>query len=241
MLLACLILLPIKNYVYGPICFFPLLILVRRWKSNRKEALLAGAILLFCVAVFAFRIILPMIQRTGQFSSEVTMAYDGSEEYTLQYFIDDPKEILRVILNTFTNSSEYYFETLIGDALQWLNVGVNNLYLYFYVVLLALAAFRRKGEEVILNTRTKLYMQLTAWAGIVAVLTALLIAYSPIAMHRVMGAQGRYFIPCFPLLLLTVRSKGISIARSYEPGILVATFFCLHAVVQWILMARSDV
>ena len=234
----CFLLMPVKGYVYGAFTLFPLMTVLRYWKKDKKKALVFLGLLVVCLGLFAWNTVRPMLTQTGYFTTSVTTTYIGGERYTLGYLLKDPKEIFRVAYNTYVTFKAFYLESMIGDQLQWLNVGMNPLYIYFFVVLLALASFRHSGEDVMLRVSEKIYMHAIAWITVAAVLFAMLIAYSPIEAHRVMGIQGRYFTPCLLPMLLTLRSKGITIDERYDTGILLAALVCLLGAVQWVLMTR---
>ncbi|MCF0146536.1 MAG: DUF2142 domain-containing protein, partial [Eubacterium sp.] len=169
-------------------------------------------------------------------AAEITDAEESNALYTISYLLKDPKECFRILFNTAVMRDGFYYETMVGTPLQWLNAEVNRLIIYFFTVLLVLAALRRKSQTLQPGVKAKLYIHLISWICVAAVLAAMLLSWSHISDHKIEGVQGRYFIPPFMAMLLTVPSRGISISDSYDTGILLAALFGLFWLIQSLLL-----
>ena len=114
LLAACVLLLPVKGYAYAPLCFLPLLLVFKKWKTDRKEALFYIGILAACAAVFVVLRVLPMMQQVG--NSVPAAAGTGTKQlYSLSYLRSHPYEWVYVLLNTSRNYGAFYLESMIAS------------------------------------------------------------------------------------------------------------------------------
>ena len=235
---ACILLFPTKAFVYAPLCFLPLILVVKKWKTSRREALIYVGIMAVSAAVAGAMWILPTLNNTGVLSSEGAVSYTGeagSVEYTLGYLLAQKDEWIHVLLNTSRNFGDFYLESMIGTPLGWLSVVVNPVLVYVYVVLLVLASLQKTGEQTYIGVPGKLWIHFLAWGSVAAVLLGMLLAYTPVSHQRIEGVQGRYFIPmCLPMLL-TIRSDRIRASAETDGPILSAVLACLFFTVHFII------
>ena len=234
LLAACVLLLPVKGYAYAPLCFLPLLLVFRKWKTNRKEALFYIGILAACVAVFAVLRLLPMMHQIGTAVPSAASS-DAKQLYSLSYLRSHPYEWVYVLLNTSRNQGAFYLESMLGTPMGVLTKPVNNVIVYVCVVVLVLASLKRRDETIIPGKAAKIWTYLAAWASVACILAGMLFAYTDVRRQMIDGVQGRYFIPVvFPMLLM-IRSDKISADRSIDGPLLSAVLTCAFFVVHYLI------
>lgn len=234
LLASCLLLLPVKGYAYAPLCFLPLLLVFRKWKTNRREALFYIGILAACVVMFGVLRILPLMQKIG--TPVLTPAGTETKQlYSLGYLRSHPYEWVYVLLNTSRNSGAFYLESMLVSPMGVLTKPVNTVLVYICVVVLMLASLKKKNESVILGKAAKGWIQITAWASVACILVGMLFAYTDVNYQMIAGVQGRYFIPVVFPMLLTIRSEKICTEQSIDGPLLSVVLTCVFFVVHYLI------
>lgn len=112
-----------------------------------------------------------------------------------------------VVINTLVEKATYYFNTMLGTKLGWLNVEVDEilLYLFAFVVVAAIAAdaARKKRTDRPLAWVTVLILAST----VLLILTSLYVEWTAVRAQVVEGVQGRYFIPLLLPLCLAIAGR----------------------------------
>lgn len=112
-----------------------------------------------------------------------------------------------VVINTLVEKATYYFNTMLGTKLGWLNVEVDEilLYLFAFVVVAAIAAdaARKKRTDRPFAWVTVLILAST----VLLILTSLYVEWTAVRAQVVEGVQGRYFIPLLLPLCLAIAGR----------------------------------
>ena len=232
---ACALLLPVKGYAYVPLCFMPLLLVVKKWKENRREALVYLFVVLAVIAVFGVFRLLPLLRQSGLTAPVTAVGSDGKKLYTLSYLFGQPDEWVYVLLNTSRNQGAFYLESMIGSPLSVLTRPINTILVYVYVVVLLLASLKKQGEPQFLGRAAKWWMQIVAWGSVALIMLGMLVAYTDVSRRMIDGVQGRYFIPVVFPMLLTIRSNTVQTSKSLDGPILSAILTCSFFVVHYLI------
>lgn len=106
-----------------------------------------------------------------------------------------------------------YLDTTIGSNLGWLNIGVPNLVIYIFIMLLIIAPFLDENE-IELKRSEKIWTNLIALGTYMVVILAMYVTWTDVGSQVIKGVQGRYFIPIISLPLLTLCGKEKRISKS---------------------------
>jgi uncharacterized membrane protein len=207
----CFLLAPSK-LVYAPLLLCVLLIprdkltgVCRRPGWGKASLLLAGVagILVFQLAtLFGYA----DASTTGNF-----LAWAGEEGFTLSSVLANPVHAVLLVANTIWIKLDYYFMTLLGGQLAWLQVSY-PMYLYLpWAAMLLCACAKRDGEPDALPFHQKCGLAILVLCSAGLVLASMLISWTPLSSAVIEGVQGRYFLPCLPVVYLLLRSELVTV------------------------------
>lgn len=155
-----------------------------------------------------------------------TEAEPAPSQYSVAWCIQHPLQLCQVYLNTIRTYGNYYFTTMFGGLLGWLEIHLSNLVVY----MVALFTFLTLFSENAITQKIKLKHRIVSGGIILAVFMLILLSMffgcSPYGVYVALGVQGRYFLTIFPLLLIIVGNSKIKIKQTWDKYIL----YCLLIV-----------
>ena len=186
--------------VYLPFCLLYFLIPREQFGSRKRYFVHVGGMM---AAVLVF------LGSWMRISSRYLFPFNAGVDSGQQthYILTRPFSYAGVVLNTLIGKATYYFDTMLGTRLGWLNVDVDRilLYLFAFVAVAALArdAVRRERAD-------RPFVWLTVFilcSTVLLVLTSLYVEWTAVQAPMVEGVQGRYFIPLLLPLCLAVAGR----------------------------------
>ena len=217
-----LLLAPCKSGAYLPLCFLCLIIPRDRWGSKKRHWLALGVILgasLLSFATYSLQSVLSVLS-----AGEKELIYSGDAGYTFGYLLQHPDTFIRVMVNTVMDLSSFYYTSLIGKELGWLNLSVDWLVVTAFTVLLLLSALRVNEEHQLVKNWHKWWFVLIFAGVFLLVEIAMFTNWTPLGDDTVAGVQGRYFLPVLPILLLLVRNSKLTFQKDPSRGIAFGVF-----------------
>lgn len=155
----------------------------------------------------------------------------GQETFSLSDFFRRPSTVLTVYLVTFVNAFNMpELSTMLGRQLGWLDIYINEGYMYAFFALLCAAAFAEyAGAEK--PTKLQRLVMLGAFAFMwLLVMTAMLLDWTPVSAGAIQGIQGRYALPILPLLLLGMNNSRVKVVGKID-RVIPAAEVILHFLV----------
>ncbi len=230
------LLAPIK-VVYVLLGFLCLLIPAK--KLPKKRTLFIGTAVVLAAGAVAI-----LIPRASYLLNVVTresnsLSYTTAEGYTVGYFLQEPTEFIKIYLNSFVESQDFYLQTMLGGSLAWLDLPLTWTLLFGFGALLLYASIQKDGEEQYLGLKEKSICGVTAVAVCCACMLTMLLAWTSKSSDTIAGVQGRYFLPVLPLILLMLRSKNLVTKGKEDRVLMVGLFFLQHFSVLQILTVVS--
>lgn len=212
----------------------PLLILsvpAARFKNKKTSLVYKAAVLAFAAFNYLFnntRWLRSMLRQSGKATgigivkkaastaaktarTTASTAAAAVPNFTVGHIITQPVTLLRLAINTFFTNFSYYFDTMIGGKLGYLNlseVTINSLILTGFVIILILAYIPERDHLPVLNIWQKLWAAFI-FIGTLGVLIVGCITWTPINYDIIWGFQGRYLLPVLPLAMLAMQSSKI--------------------------------
>ena len=126
-------------------------------------------------------------------------------------------------VRTLVETGSWYWQTMIGSSLSWLNVPVHGYLILVLTICLFLSVFPIKEKnEVLVARKQKIWISMILFCGIVLIILSML-HWTNVGSDLFQGVQGRYFLPILPLFLLMFRGKGIILEKHVRTVIAVTT------------------
>ena len=202
-LLLCAIVLSQLKIVYFPIMFLYLLIPVKAFKDKKHKIL--SLLSIFIIALI-FNFVWTYI--SFGFIAESNPGVNAIEQ--VKYVLHYPHEYIMILYNQISIEFDYYLTNFVGSSLEWLNVGIDKLYVYIYIfILLFISLFNNikkvknfKNKGIILSGLILLII-----TGLI--FTSLYVQWNPVKSTTITGVQGRYFIPVFILISYLLSSINV--------------------------------
>ena len=194
-----------------------LCLLIPQEKYEKRRYFWGCAAMVMLVAFVSMLIAnLGNLQGVAQAGSEGSGIIEWAQEpgYTLGYMLKHPLSLILMYMDTFVEKMDFYFVSMLGGMLGWLEINVPTYLVVGFSVILLLASVPVAGE-----VRTFKWWHRVFFVGIFAaafglVLLSMLTGWTPSSYRVIEGVQGRYFLPVLPMLLLLIRCKNIEFKKN---------------------------
>lgn len=195
-----------KGGVYTPILGLILIIPFTRKVVVKKYLLgfigIVFSMFLVFVAQFSETIVSLLSRAQG-----TAFRSGGVELYTVSYFLQYPKEFIRIFQNTISTTGDFYVQGFLGGALGIMNINLPWFLLISFLVLILFCTFKNAGEKEYFNNGQRVFIALLCLASIFLVMFSMLLAWTAVGSTSIQGVQGRYFIPIIGLIFIIMRGN----------------------------------
>ena len=205
----------VKGGTYIPLCFLPILILWRRKDLQKKERYCAISLVGIFLFAFVKERLVSIISTLSAKQGAIIGGGSSQEIYTFGYLIQHPTRLFGLFMNTFHKQGSAQLRNLLGGNLAWRDVNIDWYIIIFILILLLLSCIRQK-KEIYIPRVDKVYMGLLAFGSFCLVELSMLLVWTPVTFNYITGAQGRYFIPFFLLVLLCMRNSFFTLKKDIE-------------------------
>lgn len=208
--------------VYAPILLFALIIPKEKFGEYKKSAWINKAIIIlpgifFLVALQGIALVNVATQEVG--GSEKT------ELYTIGWALKNVTATIKIFIRTLFEKSEMYLTTLVGSSLGWFQINITIFfYLPFYMLMLY-CFIKRDVETVEFNTNEKIWSLCLFVVVVLAVMSSMFFAWTPMGSGVIEGVQGRYFLPALLLLYPLTANKFVTAKQSGDKYIVIFVLF----------------
>lgn len=135
-----------------------------------------------------------------------------SPQAQLIHSLKHPDRMLGVLVKTYNLNITYYVDSWIG-VLGWVDTRLPDyLYTFFRVLIIAVALVDVQIRPE-LKVSQRLLIGVVFLAGVGLILATGYLFFTPLGKGRILGIQGRYFIPFMPLLLLLFYNRKLQIPK----------------------------
>lgn len=205
----------VKGGAYLPLCFLPLMLLWTRKDLPKKERGFGAALTGLFLLMFVKDRLIGIISRLSVEQGAAIGGAKSQEVYTFGYLMAHPSRFIGLFANTFHKQGDLQLSNLLGGNLAWRDININWYIIIFILLLLLLSCIRQEKEKYIPRA-DKVYMGLVALGCFGLVEFSMLLVWTPVTLNFITGAQGRYFIPFFLLILLCLRNSFFSMKKNIE-------------------------
>lgn len=191
------VVISLYKIVYLPFCLLYFLIPKEQFGSRKRYWVNVAAVMA-AVAVFLGSWMMVSSRYLFQFNPGV----DSGQQ--VHFVLTHPFSYIGVLIQTLVEKGTYYFDTMFGTLLGWLNVEVDRiiLYVFAFVVVAALCRDYHKKEKS--DCPFVWFSVVIIASTALLIFTSLYVEWTAVGAPLVEGVQGRYFIPLLLPLCLSV-------------------------------------
>lgn len=133
------------------------------------------------------------------------LIFASKPTYTMEWILQHPLKTIYIMIYTTAARCYWYYKTMIGSSLGWLNIPVAGWIINGLALCLISTCLSEKGNEVITITRKhRLSFTLCVLLVYLFFMIGMMIWWTPSDSWIVQGIQGRYFIPVLPLAIFSL-------------------------------------
>lgn len=241
--LLLLLMIPIK-LIYVFMALLVVLLPVRKLNLNRKQLMIGTIVGLAVILLIGINII-PVIKNAVGFNNNMTADEDLDAWNTLPYALQNIENTFHVFLRTiFGYTGEYLYNTF-GEVVgkgryNYLDTFTGFPGMRIGIVVLMIMALEDTGKNLLPRVKRCIAVGITGLIYL-GVFVSLFFIFTAKRSTRIMGIQGRYFLPCFTLIPLIVKNRFFNLQISREKVCLYALVFCniLFAVLMFVHYATN--
>lgn len=195
--------------VYAVIMGFALLIPVKKFGDWKKWTVSAVLVL----AAFGVSMLLVNRSTIASYavSTDTYVEWAAEPAYSFSLIVHNPVMYARVMYDSLVHLCDEWTMQLFGGMLGNLDpvLSVPFVVIAGMAVCLALLGTRNAGEALYLGTKQKVWIVFLAAGCLLGLMTAMLIAWTPVSSQVVEGVQGRYLLPVAPFVVMCLKNDRI--------------------------------
>ena len=232
---CCLLLLPLRNYVYSVLALLPIgTYLWRKGILNKKRLRIIVAVpIVLAVCYIVFKQFIHPADLVEE--PYIDLSWYEAQRYSKEYFINHPLSMVSLLQHTFWVNAAWYLETMIGYWLGWLDVNYSAILVYLLLVSLVLNTLHRSYEDT-LPERFRLWSGLLAFLSAILIMAGMAITWTEMGKTVIDGVQGRYFLPILFPFLLAFRGPSVDAGKKLDTAAAALQFITTLYIVQFLLL-----
>lgn len=149
--------------------------------------------------------------------------------YTWEYIMSDLTNSFNVLMRTVLNRTPEYLAQAFGGYFSWFSVGLSWTFVLLFMLVVLMSSLRGEEEKQYLDTKAKILVGSILFLVIGCTVMGLWLDWTPKEYTTIEGVQGRYFLPCLPLLVLLFRNNTIVLKRRLDKSVIMM-YTILHYV-----------
>jgi uncharacterized membrane protein len=108
---------------------------------------------------------------------------------------------------------DYYFFTLFGSSLGWVDVNIPQTYavISFVLFLLAINIRDEASSAVKVNLTKKIWILILSLGSVLCTLVVMTLNWTPMSYNYIVGVQGRYFTPLLISFIWLLRNRMLAV------------------------------
>jgi len=130
------------------------------------------------------------------------VVYEGHTINTFEHLFADPLEFAKMCKRTIVQKFEFYLNSMVGAELGWLEISINKIVIEVFLALSVIGAFKSAAVEKSLILRDRILFPIVFLLSALGMAVVMFVSWTPVGSWDIIGLQGRYFIPVWPLFVL---------------------------------------
>lgn len=211
-----------KAGTYIPECLLLFLIPKEKYESEKQCRRMRIGFLVVMILGFLINSIpyLMMVLGITEATTELQQYSNSLNCYTVSDVLFNPGNTVRVLITTFLQYIDFYFEGSFAGPLGWLNIGINPMWGYLMAGLMLLGLTAVKDEPEYITKKQRVWIALALLATVAMVTAAMFVSWTGKGSTTISGIQGRYFTPILFYFFFLFRGKFIKIAHNVDNAIM---------------------
>lgn len=211
-----------KAGTYIPECLLLFLIPKEKYESEKQCRRMRIGFLVVMILGFLINSIpyLMMVLGITEATTELQQYSNSLNCYTVSDVLFNPGNTVRVLITTFLQYIDFYFEGSFAGPLGWLNIGINPMWGYLMAGLMLLGLTAVKDEPEYITKKQRVGIALALFATVAMVTAAMFVSWTGKGSTTISGIQGRYFTPILFYFFFLFRGKFIKIAHNVDNAIM---------------------
>ena len=211
-----------KAGTYIPECLLLFLIPKEKYESEKQCRRMRIGFLVVMILGFLINSIpyLMMVLGITEATTELQQYSNSLNCYTVSDVLFNPGNTVRVLITTFLQYIDFYFEGSFVGPLGWLNIGINPMWGYLMAGLMLLGLTAVKDEPEYITKKQRVWIALALFATVAMVTAAMFVSWTGKGSTTISGIQGRYFTPILFYFFFLFRGKFIKIAHNVDNAIM---------------------
>lgn len=207
-----------KGGTYMPLCLLTMMIPAARFRDTRRKWIFVGCMAAVAVASFLISTLSYALYVASPQAQAEAGAYLAGKTYGVAGLLENPMLFVTLTLRTLFYAGDGYMEMMFGSQLGWLSVSVSRIVIYgmFLLMILCVLPVEDRSEEIdaVVTKGQKVFYLTVGALSVLMVCVAMFMSWTPKEALDIQGIQGRYFLPCFPGVLLAFRSRNIALKKN---------------------------
>lgn len=223
--ILCLLLVPLKSHAYILFILLPIYTLIYSFGGNKKQLIYKASRITLLILVLAVLIFWILAWRIPQIVPEKPgfIAWANEPGFSISVILHNPYRILKEYIFTFLAMGEFHFGTmLVGTSLGSLDVNLPGVYMFCYLAIMFIAAFKSESSSIQLRRSTKELFLFVSVMTVLAIATGMLVSWTPLSYTQIQGIQGRYYLPVVFLILILLNNDRIRVSTKFQNRIPIA-------------------
>ncbi|EDS10977.1 DUF2142 domain-containing protein [Anaerotruncus colihominis] len=228
-LIAGLLLAPTK-IVYYPILFLFLLIPRERFKGKKDKWIKFGIVLASAFLIICIFQMPSLLSRSIQ-----KLNWEGQQNYSLMYVFENPIETARIFWRTFWTDKKIWLYQGFGISLSGLSLHIPSWIIFSFIFIVCLSALSFEMSSYRLRTEIRASFLFVSFIIMLLIMLSMFTQHTSDTRTIIMGVQGRYFIPIFPLLFISLNNQVLVYRKHIENVLLLIAVFLQSVTVLTII------
>ena len=210
------LLVPCK-IVYSGI--FALCIFIPKKKYSKKIYYFSTlAVIVFMILLSNVYVNFGMIRAMSGTTATAVESTSASapEQYSLMWCLQHPLGTFLIYYRTALTYGKYYFETMFGGLLGWLEIKVSNWLVHLFALITFLSAFSQSKSTDKIKKGHRIISVMIMFCVYCLVLASMFFGCTPYGVPIILGVQGRYFLAILPLLAILVGNKKWKLSQKWD-------------------------
>jgi len=167
--------------------------------TDRKAAVFYRVLVVVVAIITTFIAYNVYIHRTD--GGIPVLTFPDIEVNTFAHLFADPVMFLKMCKRTLEGYFEYFYHSMIGSDLGWINIRINKIAINAFMALAVIGAFKASAAEKSLILRDRIQFPIIFMISALGMAAIMFVSWTAVGSWDIIGLQGRYFLPIWPLIV----------------------------------------